>query len=330
MVLLVELWRSYLSSSCKIFALLKYPKSKGVELMAEIGNREMKGVIPPMITSFKKNGDLDKRAIKEVVSFLKTRVHGLFVNGTYGCGLMMNVNERKEVLETVMEEAGDSIQVCVHIGATTNRDAIDLGKHAAEIGVVGVASVPPYYYPHKEADIESYFENLINEIEAPVYFYNNPVTTSFAADAGILSRLAEKGLKGVKDSSFDILTFYSFIRSVKKEGFHFIMGSEALILPAVIMGGRASVAGMANCLPEEVVALWQASENGDIEKASKLQKKILNLRDVFKSGSTIPLVHQTLRERGVNAGYPRAPFREQPVEVWKEVRSKLENLGIEF
>ncbi|GAG58641.1 unnamed protein product [marine sediment metagenome] len=76
-----------------------------------------------MVTPFKQNGALDKKALREVVSFLKKRVHGLFVNGTYGCGPLMSVNERKDVLEIVTEEAGNDIQVCVHIGSTSNRDA---------------------------------------------------------------------------------------------------------------------------------------------------------------------------------------------------------------
>lgn len=296
--------------------------------MAKFGNREMRGVIPPMVTPFKQNGDLDKKALREVVSFLKKRVHGLFVNGTYGCGPLMSVNERKDVLEIVTEEAGNDIQICVHIGSTSNRDAIDLGKHAAKLNVVGVASVPPYYFPHKTVDIENYFIELINEIDAPVYLYNNPITTSFAASTDFLSGLAEKGLKGVKDSSFDILVFYDYLRNIKKEKFHFIMGSEALILPAVVMGGRASIAGMANCLPEEVVALWEAAEDSEIEEASELQKRVLSIRDIYKSGSTTPLVYKTLRERGINAGYPRKPFRDQPNEVWQKVKTKLKDLGV--
>ncbi|GAG58650.1 unnamed protein product, partial [marine sediment metagenome] len=185
-----------------------------------------------------------------------------------------------------------------------------------------------YYFPHKTVDIENYFIELINEIDAPVYLYNNPITTSFAASADFLSGLAEKGLKGVKDSSFDILVFYDYLRNIKKEKFHFIMGSEALILPAVVMGGRASIAGMANCLPEEVVALWEAAESSEIEEASELQKRVLSIRDIYKSGSTTPLVYKTLRERGINAGYPRKPFRDQPNEVWQKVKTKLKNLGV--
>jgi len=298
--------------------------------MAEFGNREMKGVIPPMITPFKENGDLDKKALREVVSFLKGKVHGLFINGTYGCGPLMNINERKEVLETVMEEAGRDIQICVHIGSTSNKDALELGKHAAGLDVIGVASVPPYYFPHKTADIENYFSELIAEINTPVYLYNNPITTPFSADADFLNKLADKGLKGVKDSSFDILVFYNYLRKVKKEGFHFIMGSEALILPAVFMGGRASIAGMANCLPEEIVSLWNAAEKGEIEKASELQRRVLNIRDIYKKGSTTPLVYRTLRERGVNAGYPRKPFRDQPDEIWQKVKKDIKDLGVAF
>ena len=295
--------------------------------MAEFGNREMRGVIPPMITPFKKDGDLDKVAVRELVSFLKKRVHGLFVAGTYGCGPLMSVEERKELLELVMEEAGKEIQVCVHIGSTSTKDALDLGMHAAKLGVVGVASVPPYYFHYSEQDVEAYFETLIGEIPVPFYFYNNPATTHFSASSALIARLARKGLKGIKDSSFDILTFYSFVCDVQEEGFHFIIGSEALIVPARLLGARGTIAGLANCLPEEITALWQAAEANDTYTSSELQKRVLKIRQIYKSGPTLALIHRTLRERGVNAGYPRAPFRDVSDEQWSAFKSKLRDFG---
>jgi dihydrodipicolinate synthase/N-acetylneuraminate lyase len=41
------------------------------------------GVIPPMITPFNKDDNLDETALKEVVKFLFKDVHGYFICGTY-------------------------------------------------------------------------------------------------------------------------------------------------------------------------------------------------------------------------------------------------------
>ena len=82
-------------------------------------NRDMKGVITPIITPFDRKGNLDKQALREVTAFLKNKVHGIFVNGTFGSGPLMSIEERKEVLELILEEANNYVEVCVNVSTTS-------------------------------------------------------------------------------------------------------------------------------------------------------------------------------------------------------------------
>ena len=60
---------------------------------------QMYGVNPPMCTPFQENGELDIDSLKALVSFLRDRVDGLFVCGSYGGGVLMTEEERRQVLE---------------------------------------------------------------------------------------------------------------------------------------------------------------------------------------------------------------------------------------
>lgn len=51
--------------------------------------KKLRGVIPPMITPFQENGDLDESAIRELVTYLSDKVDGLFICGSYGCCALM-------------------------------------------------------------------------------------------------------------------------------------------------------------------------------------------------------------------------------------------------
>ena len=51
----------------------------------------MYGVVPPMVTPFAQNGDVDEDGLRVLVSFLKEKVHGLFICGSYGSGPLMNI-----------------------------------------------------------------------------------------------------------------------------------------------------------------------------------------------------------------------------------------------
>ena len=73
-----------------------------------------------------------------------------------------------------------------------------------------------------------------------------------AISPDFLIKLADIGLSGVKDSSFDIMVLNDFMRKVKKENFDFVLGTEAMFLPASVLGIKAFIPGLANVFPELV------------------------------------------------------------------------------
>ena len=83
----------------------------------------MHGVVPPMITPFKENGEVDYPALKTLVTFLKDEVDGLFVNGSYGSGVMMTEEERKKVLEETIKTADGKVSIVAHVGTADSLSA---------------------------------------------------------------------------------------------------------------------------------------------------------------------------------------------------------------
>jgi len=266
------------------------------------------GIIPPVLTAFDKNGQFDEKAQREIISFLVDKVQGFYPCGTYGSGPLMNVDERKRVAEVVIDEVAGRVPVIVHVGGASTRDSVELAQHAERAGATAVASVPPIYYGYKEPEVERHFKALVNAVTIPVFVYNNPKTTGVSISPEFLHQLATLGVSGVKDSSFDIMVFYGYLRKVKKEGFIPVIGTEALILPAVSMGAHASVSGLANAIPEPVVDLFTAVKKGDLETARPLQQQVSTMRDIMHYAPTLSMIQAVLRARGVNAGYPRLPF----------------------
>ena len=266
------------------------------------------GVIPPLLTAFDKNGEFDETAQREIVSYLVEKVQGFYPCGTYGSGPLMSVEERKRVAEVVIDEVNGRVPVIVHVGGASTRSVVQLSQHAQEAGATAVAAVPPIYYGFKEPEIERHFKAMLDAVSIPVFVYNNPKTTGVAVSPDLLNRLAQMGIAGVKDSSFDIMVFYGYLRAVEKKDFIPIIGTEALLLPAMAMGAHAAISGLANAIPEPVVDLFIAAKVGDVAKAAPLQARVSTMRDIMHYGPTLPMIQAVLRSLGVNAGYPRLPF----------------------
>ena len=294
------------------------------------GNKKIHGIIPPMITAFDKSGRFDEKAQREVVSFLVDKVQGFYPCGTYGSGPLMSVEERKRVAEVVIDETAGRIPVIMHVGGASTASVVELAKHAEKTGATAVAAVPPIYYGFKEPEVERHFKAMLDAVSVPVFVYNNPKTTGVAISADFLNRLAQMGISGVKDSSFDILVFYAYLRTITKEGFIPIMGTEALILPAVAMGAHGSVSGLANAFPEMVVELFNEVKQGNMEKARSLQTRVSAMREAMHFAPTVPMIQAALRKRGINAGYPRLPFVVPEETLLNKAFAEFKRLGAEF
>jgi len=280
----------------------------------------VRGVIPPLITTFDEQGSLDEGRLREVVRFLRDRVDGFFVCGTYGSGPLMSVQERKHVAQVVVEES-NGLPVIVHVGASNTQATVELAKHAESVGACAVSSIAPFYYEYSEKQLEEHFLSLISAVRIPVFAYNNPKTSRNPLGPSLIARLAENGLRGIKDSSFDLLCFYEYTRTVRVPGFVFIIGTEALLLPAVQAGAQGCIAGLANALPEEVVELYRLASESASKEAVVTQQRVLVLREIMRRRGAIPTIHAILRLRGVDCGWPRRPFtplREDEVRALKE------------
>jgi dihydrodipicolinate synthase/N-acetylneuraminate lyase len=293
--------------------------------MAKIGYT---GVIPPVLTCFDKKGEFWEKGQRELIRFLLPNVNGFYPTGTYGSGPLMEPAERKRVLEVILEEVNGVVPVIAHVGAATTEQTVDLAKHAQVAGADGVGAIPPYYYIYPQADLLNYFRAIIDAVEIDVFAYNNPRLSNNPLDPGMIETLSKEGLAGLKDSSFDMITFYQYIDRIKDPEFVHIVGTEAIAAPAIQAGAKAMISGLANVWPEIVQKLWKSIQNGDPEDAAKWQIRINEARAVLKLAPTLVVCYTVLSLRGIDAGGPRLPFSPLDSELAEKVKTEFIKLGL--
>ena len=293
---------------------------------------KMKGVVPPMLTPFKENGDLDKASLTTLIDFLSSNVDGLFITGSYGAGPMMDLDERKEVLEISVKTAAGRIPVIPMVGTTNNRDSVELTCHAEKAGAAAVAAVGPYYFSHNEDDLLDFYKALIDAADIPVYLYNNPGFQGYQISLETIKKLKKAGLAGVKDATFDILTHASYHRILKDDHFDVVLGTEAMFASACVLGCRAFIPGLANAFPEINRKMYEEGMRGDFDACRETQFHINKLRDImYLARSTQLAVYAMLEIRGIIKAYPRRPFVPATPEEVEAIRKELRSLDyLEF
>ena len=288
--------------------------------------KEFIGIIPPLLSSYDKDGNIYEKGIREIIRFILPHVDGLYPVGTYGCGPCMSIDERKKVLEIILDEVHGRIPVVAHVGTADTKTTIELAKHAKAAGAAGVGAIAPYYSPNlSEEALYTHFKGLldaVNEEEFPVFIYNNKNYSQNIITPKLLKRLAADGLRGIKDSSFDLVSFYNFQDAVKDyPDFNVIIGTEAIFCGAFDAGATGCVCGLGNIYPELLEEMYEAHLAGEKEKAIELQRRVIQLRNVTKMAPSVPVMHAILQMRGVDAGISRSPY----IEISDDLKAKVKD-----
>jgi dihydrodipicolinate synthase/N-acetylneuraminate lyase len=292
---------------------------------------KLKGVVPPMITPFNKEGNLDIENLEELLLFLKKNVDGVYICGSYGSGPMMNVEERKKVAETAVRVLDGKIAIVAHTGTTNTRDTVELTRHAEAIGCDAAAAVGPYYFHHKEDAVLEFYSSMIKAVspDFPIYVYHNPQFSGYEISLKTMKKLKNLGVHGIKDATFNILTFATYMRELADHNFDVALGTESLWLAARALGAEAYIPGLGNAFPEICKKMWEEGMNNDIETCRKTQFRVNEMRDImYLARSTQLAVYAMLEIRNIIEAYPRSPFVPATEKEKAEIKKSLHELGL--
>ncbi|HHY08434.1 MAG TPA: dihydrodipicolinate synthase family protein [Corynebacteriales bacterium] len=294
---------------------------------------DFKGIIPPVLSSFTPDGEIYEKGIREVIRFTLPHVDAYYPIGTYGCGPLMSLEERKKALEIILDEVNAEVPVIAHVGAADTKSTLELAKHAKKAGASAVGAISPYYAPNlPDEALYSYFASLVDAVaedEFPVFLYNNPHYSQNIISPKLLRRMANHGLRGCKDSSFDLVNFYQYQDAVADyPDFNVIVGTEAIFVAAFDAGATGCVCGMGNIYPELMARMYKEYESGEREKALETQRLILKIRSITKVGPTMPNMYAILEIRGIDAGYPRQPYLPVDDARKAEIKVSLAKLNL--
>jgi dihydrodipicolinate synthase/N-acetylneuraminate lyase len=289
------------------------------------------GSLVPNITFFDTNGQLDLERTRWHMRWMFEKgVNGLFLTGSYGSGPLMTNEERLQVFSAAWEVA-DSFPgrvVIPHVGCIDTKTTIELSVAADQFGFYALGAVPPFYYKHSETAVLNYYKDLIEKVRTPVYGYNNPETTRFTFNLGLVKKLQDIGLAGLKDSPLEVGFVSSVYYDAKLNGkdFEVIIGTSKGWLPFYYMGIRSMIAGMNNYAPEIITALVEATFAGDVARSEKIYMVMMALSKKMHFTDSTIASHVGLYARGFDAGHPRKPMLLPPFEdpIYKDIRAAMQ------
>jgi 4-hydroxy-tetrahydrodipicolinate synthase len=270
-----------------------------------------------MITPLSGRDKLDEAGLSRLIEhILSGGVHGLFVLGTTGEAPSLSHRLRCELIRRTCRQVAGRVPVLAGISDTSFAESVRVARAAAEAGADGLVVAPPYYFPAGQPELIEYLQDLVEELDLPLFLYNMPSHTKLVFECETVRILSElPGVVGLKDSSADLIYFRRLQQILRdREGFTLLIGPEELLAEAVLLGAHGGVSGGANLFPSLYVELYAAAAAGDLARAASLNEEVMQISETIYSvgrhgSSLLKGLKCALAHFGICSDFMAEPFR---------------------
>ncbi len=290
-----------------------------------------KGVIPAITTAFKTDLSVDYDFIARHSRWLvENGCSGLVALGSLGESATLRFEEKIRILRACTDAVREEAPVVAGIAALGTAEAVELARAAQAAGCAGLMVLPPYVYSSDWPEMRAHVQAVLRATSLPCMLYNNPVAyrTDFQPAQILELAHSEPNLEAVKESSADVRRITS-LKSACGERLALFVGVDDLIVEGMHAGAVGWIAGLANALPRESVALYHLVLTGQRKQADELYSWFLPLLRMDTATKFVQLIKLVQQEVGMGNERVRPPRlllegeeREAALDILKQALAK--------
>ncbi len=286
----------------------------------------IKGIIPPIITPMDEEENIFEKELRNQVNrLIEAGVHGIFPLGTNGEGYILTKAEKEKVMSIVIEETKGRIPIYAGTGCISTRETISVSRMAESLGADILSIITPSFATASQNELLEHYKEIAASVRLPIVLYNIPARTGNSLTPETVEVLSHiDNIVGVKDSSGNFDNMLQYIEKTKKNDFAVLSGNDSLILWNLLAGGKGGIAGCANIYPENMVAIYENYEKGEIQKARQAQDAIRTFRNCFKYGNPNTIVKTAVELLGYPVGKCRKPFSSISQEGMHAIKAVIQ------
>ena len=291
--------------------------------------KRLEGIIAPMATALTRDERVDVKTTRTLVDFLiDGGIDGLFPLGTSGEFALLDREERKTIVETVVDQTDGRVPVLAGVSDPSLENVLAFAKDAADAGTDAIVATPPYYYTTSEEGLFRHFETIARKSGLPLVVYNIPEWTHLFVPPTVIQRLAEKQLiVGMKYTEYNLLNLLRFLK-VSGKKISIFTGSDAMTFTNLEFGGSGAVIGVANVAPKLASRVFDDFKRGALEASRQAQSKLLPIIEAISIGRFPAGLKEAMRMIGMSVGNVKTPLQNLTGEERKLVAGYLRKSGL--
>ena len=281
-----------------------------------------RGIIHVPVTPFTAENKVDLDTYGRVIEFLlRHNASSLCINLHLAESLNLTTDERKLLTKAAVEVTAGRVPVIVHVSMPGTDQAVDLARHAENVGADCVIAIAPYYWKPSQEGLYEHFSAIMSATDLPFIAYSSPtIMDGIGISPSTLVKLMERFPKfiGLKEASHNWEKYLELGRAARKvrPDFGLFVGTEWMI-PCLTLGGTACMSIFGGIAPKFIQSLYDATTDGDLKDALDLQYKFSDLYQINKVEYPAP-TKAMWEIMGRPVGSPRLPNR--PLSADKKKR----------
>lgn len=283
-------------------------------------------LLTAMITPYDDNLQVNYAKAAELAEYLANNgTEGIVVSGTTGESPVLTNEEKLRLFAAVVNKVGKRIPVWAGTGSNDTAHCLELSKEAEKLGVNGIMLVCPYYNKPGQEGLYQHFKKIAGAISLPIMLYNIPGRTGINLLPETVARLAQiENIVAIKEASGS-MDQVSTLMTLLPEDMTVYSGDDSLTLPMMALGARGVVSIASHLVGNNILAMIEAFNNGDIKRARNLHKQLFPVfKGLFIATNPVPL-KEALNQLGHNVGGLRLPLIEADETQKRFIRELLIN-----
>jgi N-acetylneuraminate lyase len=283
------------------------------------------GVFPAVVTPFDSNGEYAVETFERLLAHLyETGVHGVYVCGKTGEGLLQPVSMRQQVAETAIRCTPKDRTVILHVGAARLAEAIRLARHAERIGAGAVSSLPPAGN-YSFAELRAYYHQLAGATSLPllVYYYPEASRITVTLDQ-LLDLCSIPNVAGLKFTDFDLYKLHQISQSGKV----IFNGHDEVFAAGLLMGASGGIGTFCNLVPELFLRIYESALSGKWDVARRAQDQVNELIRITLQFPMLSAAKTMLKWQGFDCGPCLAPRENLTKDGEVRLRGMIENSSL--
>lgn len=287
---------------------------------------KFKGVFPALLTPFKKDGTINEQAVRDLMEMnIKKGVTGFYVAGSTGEGLLLTIEERKQLFKIAADVNNGRTTLIAHVGTICTDHAIELAKYAESVGFDAISAVAPYYYHFSYSAIKQYYYDIADSTELPMIMYNFPLANGFNFTKELADDMFKnKKLIAIKHTNADLYTLQQFktmdANPIVYNGF------DEMFVAGLSMGADGGIGSTYNFMAEKFIDIFDKFKANDLAGAKKTQEEVNVIITMLIKYGVFQMEKGVLTEMGIDMGDCRRPFEPLSEEGKKACKQIVEML----